>query len=184
MQLYPFTTTHIQTQKRPDSRKLAGFSPEDDEYVKVMDAGEEGRFAEEGKWKWVKKSKARNWLSKRKTYSSNCAGYAFGGAIILLLEQTRDTLHSLQDRKMQCWKDLGKWARDSERDRNEIEVKHAQLEELGQTIQKTSMAEVELDEEHRSLQARDDRRGSCASQSDGCCLDPAVGSSFRFSKNT
>ena len=37
-------------------------------------------------------------------------------------------------KKKQCQKDLGKWAGDSER-RNEIEERHAKIEELGQKIQ-------------------------------------------------
>ena len=44
------------------------------------------------------------------------------------------------------------------------------LQELGQKIQKTSLAEVELDDEIRNLQAGDERRGS----PNGCCFDPAV----------
>ena len=40
-------------------------------------------------------------------------------------------------------------------------------------IQKTSVTEVELDEEIRNMQAGDERRGSCA-QSNGCCFDPVM----------
>ena len=41
-------------------------------------------------------------------------------------------------------------------------------------IQKTSLAEAELDEEIRNLEAEEERRGSGASQSNGCCFDPTV----------
>ena len=63
---------------------------------------------------------------------------------------------------------LGEWAGGSERVRNEIEEKHAKLQN------KTSLAELELDEEIRNLQAGGERRGSCAAQSNGCCFDPAA----------
>ena len=81
-------------------------------------------------------------------------------------------------KKKQCQKDLGNWAGDSERIRNEIEESHAQIEELGQQIQKVSMADVELDEEIRNLQAGDGQRGRCASQSNGCCFDPLANAMF------
>ena len=42
-----------------------------------------------------------------------------------------EPLQSLQDKKEQCQKDVGKWAGDTERTRNEIEEKDAQLQELG-----------------------------------------------------
>ena len=41
-------------------------------------------------------------------------------------------------------------------------------------IQQTSLAEAELDEEIRNLQAEEERRGNCASQTNGCCFHPAV----------
>ena len=44
--------------------------------------------------------------------------------------------------------------------------------------QKESMAEAELDEEIRGLQAGDGRRGSNASQSNGCGMDPTFLHSF------
>ena len=37
-----------------------------------------------------------------------------------------------------------------------------------------SCGRADLDEEIRILQAGEERRGSCASQSNGCCFDPAV----------
>ena len=40
-------------------------------------------------------------------------------------------------------------------------------------IQTESVTEAELDEEVGGLQARDERRGSSASQSNGCCIDAA-----------
>ena len=90
------------------------------------------------------------------------------------MQKRPEKLHSLQDNKKQCQNHLGKWAGDRERVRNQIEEKHAQLQELGQRIQKTSLAEVELDDEIRNLQAGEEIRGSCASQSNGCSFDPAV----------
>ena len=46
------------------------------------------------------------------------------------MQKRSQKLQSLQDRKKHCRKDLGKWAGASERVRNEIEEKHAQLQEL------------------------------------------------------
>ena len=90
------------------------------------------------------------------------------------MQNRSQNLQSLQDSKKQCQKDLGKSAGDRERIRNEIEERHAKIEELCQKIQKASMAEVELDEEVRGLHAGDERRGSSASQSNGCCFDSAM----------
>ena len=61
-----------------------------------------------------------------------------------------------------------------ERIRNEIAERDASLQELGRKGQKTTLTEEELDEEIRNLQAGEERRGNCASQSNGCCFDPAV----------
>ena len=47
-----------------------------------------------------------------------------------------------------------------------------------QKIEKVSGASAELDEEHRILQARDERRIGCASHSNGGCFDPAVKEHF------
>ena len=66
-------------------------------------------------------------------------------------------LQSLQDNKKQCQKNLGKWAEDSERLRNEIEDRHAKTEVLGKNIQKESVADVELDEEIGGSQTGDEK---------------------------
>ena len=47
------------------------------------------------------------------------------------------------------------------------------MEDHGDKIQAESLVEAELDLEFRGLQAGDERRGSSASQSNGCCMDPA-----------
>ena len=46
------------------------------------------------------------------------------------------------------------------------------MEEHRQQVQKESVAEAELDEEIRGLQAGEERRDSSASQLSGCCMDP------------
>ena len=48
------------------------------------------------------------------------------------------------------------------------------MEEHGQTIQKESVAEAELDEEIRGVQAGGERRGSSAAQAHGCCFDAGL----------
>ena len=45
------------------------------------------------------------------------------------MQKRSQKLQSLQDKKKQCQKDLGKWIGDSERVRNEIGEMHAQLQE-------------------------------------------------------
>ena len=47
-----------------------------------------------------------------------------------------------------------------------------------QQIQKESVAEAELDEEFKGLQAADERGGSSASKSTGCCMGPTFLRSF------
>ena len=69
---------------------------------------------------------------------------------------------------------MGKWTEDNERLTNVIEEAHAKMEKHGQSILKDSVAEAELDEEIRGLQAGDERRGSSASQAHGCCLDAGL----------
>ena len=86
-------------------------------------------------------------------------------------------LQSLQDRK-QYQKNLGKWAEDNEHLRSVIEDSHAQMEDIGHIIQRDSVVEAELDEEIRGLQGGGEMRGSSASQSSGCCMDPAFLHSF------
>ena len=76
--------------------------------------------------------------------------------------------------RKQCPKDVGKWAEENERLRNVIEESQGKMEDNCYKIHKTSMADVELNEEIRNLQAGDERRGSCALQSNGCSFDPAV----------
>ena len=49
---------------------------------------------------------------------------------------------------------------------------------ITEKIQKASMAEVELDEETRSLQVGDERRGSRISQTNGCCFRPSHDGAF------
>ena len=48
-----------------------------------------------------------------------------------MMQMRSPKLQSLQDRQKYCLKDLGKWAGDSERVRNDIEERHAQIEDLG-----------------------------------------------------
>ena len=52
------------------------------------------------------------------------------------------------------------------------------MEDHGNNIQAESLVEAEVDLELRGLQAGDERRGSSASQSNGCCMDPAFLHSF------
>ena len=77
-----------------------------------------------------------------------------------------------------CQKDMAKWVGDREKAKNEIQERLAQIDECDQTIEKTSGAEAELYEEIRILQAGDEKRNSCASQSNGGCFDPAVVQQF------
>ena len=81
-------------------------------------------------------------------------------------------LQSLQDKK-KSQKDAGKCNGDMERIRDEIADWEVQLQELEQKSQRIYLAEAELHEEIRNLQAGE-TRNSCASQSNGGCFDPTV----------
>ena len=59
-----------------------------------------------------------------------------------------------------------------------VEDSQEQMEDVGQKTQKESVAEAEQDEEIRALQAGDESRGSSASQSNECCMDPTFLHSF------
>ena len=54
----------------------------------------------------------------------------------------------------------------------EIKRKEERVLELDAKVHKNQAAEAELDAELRALQAGEERRGSNASQSVDCCLDP------------
>ena len=83
-------------------------------------------------------------------------------------------LQSLQDiKKLQCQKKMGKWVQQKNRS-EETEEAQAEMEDIGQQIHAESLVEAELDFEIRGLPAGEGRRGSNASKSNGCCMDPAV----------
>ena len=75
-------------------------------------------------------------------------------------EKLSKKLQSLQDRKLQYQKHMGRWA-------IEAEKVHAEMEDNGQTHQAESLAEAELDLKIRALQAGEGRKGSNASLSSG-----------------
>ena len=87
-------------------------------------------------------------------------------------------LQSLQHKKKQCQKDAGKCDGDVVRIRDEIAEREVRLQELFEKSQRIHSAEADLDEEIRILQAGDERQTSCASQTNGCCFDPAVVEQF------
>ena len=94
------------------------------------------------------------------------------------MQRRSQKLQSLQDRKKQCQKDMAKWVGDREKANNEIQERLAHIGECHQKIEKTSRAETEVHEEIRTLQAGDESRNSCDSQSNGCRFDPAVMEQF------
>ena len=95
------------------------------------------------------------------------------------MQKRSQKLRSLQDKKKQCQKNLVKWA---EEDEHPQEC-HRRLKcKDGQKIQRQSVAEAELDEKIRGLQAGDERRGSSAPQSSGCCMDLAFLQHFLTSR--
>ena len=87
----------------------------------------------------------------------NCGGY-------------KTTLHGQ--------KNVDRWAKKNEQLRNETEKAPAEMEDTGRKHQAESQVETELDLEIRGLQAGEARRGSNASQSNGCCMDPAFSQHF------
>ena len=95
-----------------------------------------------------------------------------------LQEKRSQQLQSLQHKKQQCQKDAGKCDGDMVRITDEIAEREVRLQELVQKSQRIHPAEADPDEEIRVLQAGDERRNSCASQTNGCCSDPAVMDQF------
>ena len=69
---------------------------------------------------------------------------------------------------------MGKWAEDNERLRNDIEERHAQMENDVQKSRKNPWPNQSLMVKIRGLQAGDGRRGSTASQAHGCCFDAGL----------
>ena len=71
---------------------------------------------------WSKKRCSRSFERLRKDGMISCRHQ--------VMQKRSHKLQSLQARKKQCRQELGKWAGDSQRVRNEIEEKHAQVQEL------------------------------------------------------
>ena len=68
------------------------------------------------------------------------------------------------------------------REKHTIEKSQAGKEDNGPQIKAGSLVEAEVDLEIRGLQAGGGRRGSDASQSNGCCMDPAYLHNFLTSE--
>ena len=83
-------------------------------------------------------------------------------------------LQSLQNKKQQCQKNVGTWAEKNEQLRTSIEEHQADMEDNGQGFWAETWVEAELDLEITGLQAGEGRRGSNASQSNGCCFDATI----------
>ena len=84
-------------------------------------------------------------------------------------------LERLQDRKEQCQKYDGKYGLETwSGSRMRLKRRMPNVKSWDEKIQKTSLAEAELDEESRNLEAGEERRASCASQPNRCCFDPTV----------
>ena len=75
--------------------------------------------------------------------------------------------------KQQCRKHMDRWAKRNEQLKIEMERAQAEMEDFGQNSQAESLLEVELDLEIREFKAGEGRRGSDASQSNGCFMDLA-----------
>ena len=84
------------------------------------------------------------------------------------MQKKSHNFRSLQDKKKQCQKNAGTCAEEMECVRQDIEEREARFQELERKIKKLTRAEEDLDEVIRVVQAGEDRRGSCASQSNGC----------------
>ena len=61
-----------------------------------------------------------------------------------------------------------------EKVRGEIADREARFPELAQKSRRIRLEEEDLDEEIRILHAGEDRRGSCESQSNGCCFAASI----------
>ena len=136
----------------------------------------EPAFGEGGKterWRLMKKLKVRrSWMSKER---KNCRRLSRNGMISCWsIRECRRDLRSctvLQDKKKKCLKDAGMCEEELEKVRDETAEREAHFQELAQKSRNFQMAADDLEEEIRVLQAGEERRGICASQSNGCCFD-------------
>ena len=80
-------------------------------------------------------------------------------------------LQRLQDKNRNYFKDVKKRC---ERSEKKLIKREARFLALSDKSGNCRMAADDLEEEVKDLQAGEGRRGSCASQSNGCCFDPAM----------
>ena len=105
------------------------------------------------RWKLVKRLR-RSWISERKSCKNSCE--TFTGSQIY-----RKTQEVFQEKWQQELQDI-------EQRRHDLLPEHQKLQKRFQNLQSLQ------DRKIRVLQAGEDRRGSCATQSNGCCIDPAL----------
>ena len=83
-------------------------------------------------------------------------------------------MQSVQGKKRNLLKKVGACDEGMGKVREEINEREARYLELAEKSNNKGMAAEHLEEEFRCLQAGEERRGSCASQCNGCCLDAVV----------
>ena len=97
------------------------------------------------------------------------------------MQKRSQKMQSLQDKQRIFLKDA--CACDEEMRKVEVEINERETRclELAETSN-GRMAAEDLEEELRSLQAGEERRDSCASQSKGCCFDPVLEQLFTLGR--
>ena len=82
-------------------------------------------------------------------------------------------MQSIQDKTRNLLKEAGAHDEEMRKVREEMNAREARHLELANKSNNNRMAAEDLEEELRGLQV-EEGRGSCASQSNGCCLDAVV----------
>ena len=118
-----------------------------------------------------------------KSGRKNCMRLSRNGRIscrsIRKMQEMSQKLQSLQDKKNRCLKDAGTGDEEMEKISDEITEREAHFQELAQKSRNFRMAADDLEAEIRVLQAGEERRGRCASQSKGC-FDSVMEHLFTF----
>ena len=90
------------------------------------------------------------------------------------MQKRYQTLQSLQDNKKKYFKDAGDCDEEMRMLHEENEERQARFQKLSETWCISQKEAEILEDEIQALQAGEETRGSCASQSNGCCTNPAI----------
>ena len=87
------------------------------------------------------------------------------------MQKRSQKLQSLQDKKRNDLKEACACEEEMQKISEEMKERQASFQALSEKAGNCRMAADDLEAEVKDLQAGEERRGSCASQSNGCCFD-------------